>query len=62
MTARISRWLERAGSSLGGATPLAPIDASYAASFWGRIPAMDEGRSGSTGRLPLLAAAHLPVF
>jgi len=56
------RWLERAGSTLGGATPLTPIDASYGASFWGRVPAMDEGRSMGAGRLQLVAAAHLPVF
>ena len=62
MKGRIARWLERAGSSLGGATPLTPIDASYGATWLGRVPAMDEGRSRSAGRLPLVAAAHLPVF
>ena len=61
MKSRITHWLERAGSSFGGATPLTPIDASYGASWWG-ISAMDEGRSRSAGRLPLVAAAHLPVF
>jgi hypothetical protein len=61
MKARITRWLERAGNSFGGAAPLTPIDASYGASWWG-ISAMDEGRSRSAGRLPLVAAAHLPVF
>lgn len=62
MKARITRWLERAGNSLSGATPLTPIDASYGATWWGRVPALDEGRSRSAGRLPLVAAAHLPVF
>jgi hypothetical protein len=62
MSTRIMRWLERAGTSLSGATPLTPIDASYGASFWGRVPAMDEGRSMGAGRLQLVAAAHLPVF
>lgn len=62
MKVRLSRWLERAGSSFGGATPLAPVDASYGAAWWGRVAAMDEGRSASAGRLPLVAAAHLPVF
>ena len=62
MKNRIARWLERAGSSLGGATALTPIDASYGASFWGRVPEVDERRSMSAGRLPLVAAAHLPVF
>jgi hypothetical protein len=61
MSGRITHWLERAASSLAGATPLTPIDASYGASFWG-LTAMDEGRSRSAGRLPLVAAAHLPVF
>jgi hypothetical protein len=61
MMARITHWLERAASSLGGATPLTPIDASYGAS-WRGIAVMDEGRSRSAGRLPLVAAAHLPVF
>ncbi|WP_179469166.1 hypothetical protein [Mycolicibacterium vinylchloridicum] len=62
MKGRITRWLERAGSSLSGATPLAPIDASYGVGWSSRVPAMDDGRSRSAGRLPLLAAAHLPVF
>ena len=61
MNGRITRWLERAASSFAGATPLTPIDASYGASWWG-VAAMDEGRSRSAGRLPLVAAAHLPVF
>jgi hypothetical protein len=61
MKGRIARWLERAGS-FSGATPLTPIDASYGAAWLGRLPAMDEGRSRSAGRLPLVAAAHLPVF
>ena len=61
MNGRITRWLERAASSLAGATPLTPIDASYGAS-WRGIAAMDEGRSSSAGRLSLVAAAHLPVF
>lgn len=62
MKARMTRWFERAGSSLGGATPLSPVDASYGASWLGRVPAMDEGRSTAAGRLQLVAAAHLPVF
>ena len=61
MKKRITQWLERAGSSFGGAAPLTPIDASYGASWWG-TSAMDQGRSRSAGRLPLVAAAHLPVF
>ena len=61
MNGRITRWLERAASSFAGATPLTPIDASYGAS-WPGIAAMDEGRSVGAGRLPLVAAAHLPVF
>jgi hypothetical protein len=62
MKTRIARWLERAGSSLSGATPLIPIDASYGAAWLGRVPAIDEGRTRNAGRLPLVAAAHLPVF
>ncbi|BBY67177.1 hypothetical protein [Mycolicibacterium helvum] len=61
MLGRITRWLERAGSTFAGAAPLTPIDASYGASWWG-VAALDEGRSRSAGRLPLVAAAHLPVF
>ncbi|GAY13301.1 hypothetical protein [Mycobacterium sp. shizuoka-1] len=57
MLARITQWLERAGSSLGGAHPLTPIDASYGASWWGGS-AVD----GDGGRLPVVAAGHLPVF
>ncbi len=55
----IARFLEHAGS-LSGATPLAPIDAAYGTAWWG--PAGDEGFARSAGRLPLVAAAHLPVF
>ncbi|WP_144418287.1 hypothetical protein [Mycobacterium sp. EPa45] len=62
MRNRIARWLERAGNSLGGADALTPIDPFYGASFRGRVPAVYEGRSMSAGRLPLVAAAHLPVF
>ncbi|WP_096311601.1 hypothetical protein [Mycolicibacterium sp.] len=62
MKNRIARWLERAGNSIGGADALTPIDPFYGASFRGRVPAMTEGRSMSAGRLPLVAAAHLPVF
>jgi hypothetical protein len=61
MSARITRWLERAGTSFGGAMPLTAVDASYGASWWG-VAAVDEGRSRGAGRLPLVAAAHLPVF
>ena len=61
MKTRITRWLERAGSSFGGAAALTPIDASYGASFWGAT-AISDGRSLGAGRLPMVAAAHLPVF
>jgi hypothetical protein len=62
MKKRIGRWLERAGTSLSGADALTPIDPFYGASFRGRVPAVYEERSLSAGRLPLVAAAHLPVF
>lgn len=62
MKNRIARWLERAGNSIGGADALTPIDPFYGATWTGRVPAMDEGRSMGAGRLPLVAAAHVPVF
>ncbi|BBX08270.1 hypothetical protein [Mycolicibacterium aichiense] len=62
MLARITRWLEKAGNSLGGADALNPIDPFYGATWAGPVPATVEGRSMSAGRLPLVAAAHLPVF
>lgn len=62
MKNRIARWLERAGNSIGGADALTPIDPFYGAMWTGRTPAMNEGRSLAAGRLPLVAAAHLPVF
>ncbi|MCX2929769.1 hypothetical protein ORI20_05765 [Mycobacterium sp. CVI_P3] len=65
MKDRIIRWLERAASSLSGAAPLAPIDASWSGgvpAMAARVPAMDEGRSRGAGRLPMAAAAHLPAF
>jgi hypothetical protein len=62
MKNRIARWLERAGNSIGGADALTPIDPFYGATWTGRVSAMDEVRTRSAGRLPMVAAAHLPVF
>ncbi|WP_431240518.1 hypothetical protein ACQ86B_14220 [Mycolicibacterium aichiense] len=62
MKARITRWLERVGNSLGGADALTPVDPYYGATWTGRVPAMMEGRAANAGRLPMIAAAHLPVF
>ena len=62
MKNRIARWLERAGNSIGGADALNPIDPYYGATWTGRMPAVYEGRSMGAGRLPMVAAAHLPVF
>ncbi|AQT80179.1 hypothetical protein B1R94_14280 [Mycolicibacterium litorale] len=57
-----TRMLERA-ASLGGATPLAPVDAYYGMVWMGTSGATsDRRRSDSAARLPLVAAGHLPVF
>jgi hypothetical protein len=52
MKKRITQWLERVGNSIGGADALTPIDPYYGATWTGR----------EAGRMPLVAAAHLPVF